>query len=99
MSKLFSAEDGPGQIKLLSFLVLICKLSLIWMGEDACVTRQLKNNDIWNFSLNELLIVAQIVFSISKNAHSFHIKCLKQPADFYMNMQQKMKYTTCMWTG
>lgn len=33
MSKLISAENGPGQIKLLSFLVLICKLSLIRVAE------------------------------------------------------------------
>lgn len=63
------------------------------------VTRQFKNKDIWNFSLNELLIIAQIVFSTSKNAYSFHIKCLKNTADFNINMQQKIKYATFKWTG
>lgn len=37
LTVLISAENGAGQIKLLSFLVLICKLSLITLTEGVIV--------------------------------------------------------------
>lgn len=37
LTVLISAENGAGQIKLLSFFVLICKLSLITLTEGVIV--------------------------------------------------------------
>lgn len=71
--------------KLFNFMCLCTLLMSCATKQKLC--RQFKNNDVWNFSLNELLIVAQIVFSISKNAHSFHIKFPKNTADLNINMQ------------
>lgn len=87
----FSAISCSGNWKMdfkpFSFIWL-CTLLLCYVTNNK-VSRQFKNNDVWNLNLNELLIIAQIVFSISNwmNAHSFHIKYSKWTADLNIKMQ------------